>query len=120
MDDCIFCKIIKGELPSKKIYEDNLVIAFLDINPVKPGHTLVIPKVHTLDIQTIDDNSLMVIMKIVKKISKAIQEKLNADGYTILQNNGIAEDVKHFHIHIIPKYKNDIKMSLDDVYKKLT
>ena len=119
MNNCTFCKIINGDIPCRKIYEDDIVIAFLDINPVTPGHTLVIPKVHTLDIQTIDKNTLIRIIEIVKKLSEDIKEKLNADGYTILQNNGIAEDVKHFHMHIIPKYKNNINLSLDDVFKKI-
>ncbi len=118
--ECIFCKIINGEIPSKKIYEDENVLAFLDINPSSPGHTLVVPKRHILDFQEIDDDDLLNLMKICKNLSKKIVSVLDADGYSILQNNGIAQDVKHFHLHIIPKYSNDKTMDIDEVYKKIT
>ena len=118
--ECIFCKIINGEIPSKKIYEDENVLAFLDINPSSPGHTLVVPKRHILDFQEIDDDDLLNLMKICKNLSKKIISALDADGYSILQNNGIAQDVKHFHLHIIPKYSNDKTMDIDEVYKKIT
>ena len=118
--ECIFCKIINGEIPSKKIYEDENVLAFLDINPSSPGHTLVVPKKHILDFQEIDDDDLLNLMKICKNLSKKIVSVLDADGYSILQNNGIAQDVKHFHLHIIPKYSNDKTMDIDEVYKKIT
>ena len=118
--ECIFCKIINGEIPSKKIYEDENVLAFLDINPSSPGHTLVVPKKHILDFQEIDDDDLLNLMKICKNLSKKIVSVLDADGYSILQNNGIAQDVKHFHLHIIQKYSNDKTMDIDEVYKKIT
>lgn len=118
--ECIFCKIIKGEILSKKIYEDEKVLAFLDINPMSPGHTLIIPKKHTLDIQSIDKDELIYILGVVRKLSIEITDKMMADGYSIIQNNGIAQDVKHFHIHIIPRYKNKIEMDTDMVYKKIT
>lgn len=118
--ECIFCKIIKGEIPCKKIYEDEKVLAFLDINPMSPGHTLVIPKKHTLDSQTIDKDELIYILDVVRKLSINITNKMGADGYSIIQNNGIAQDVKHFHIHIIPRYKNKIEMDTDMAHKKIT
>ena len=118
--ECIFCKIIKGEIPSKKIYEDERVLAFLDINPMSPGHTLVIPKKHTLDSQTIDKDELIYILYVVRKLSIDITNKMGADGYSIIQNNGIAQDVKHFHIHIIPRYKDKIEMDTDMAHKKIT
>lgn len=118
--ECIFCKIINSEIPSKKIYEDENVLAFLDINPSSPGHTLVVPKRHIVDLQEIDDDDLLNLMKICKNLSKKIVSVLDADGYSILQNNGIAQDVKHFHLHIIPKYSNDKTMDIDEVYKKIT
>lgn len=117
--DCIFCKIINGEIPSYKIYEDELIYAFLDINPLSIGHTLVIPKKHTLDVFSISKEELDYILESAKKISKLLKESLGADGMTFAMNTGIAEEVKHFHLHIIPKYKNEVKMDLDEVYKKI-
>ena len=116
----IFCIIISGEITSKKIHEYENVLASLDINPSSPGHTLVVPKRHILDFQEIDDDDLLNLMKICKNLSKKIVSVLDADGYSILQNNGIAQDVKHFHLHIIPKYSNDKTMDIDEVYKKIT
>ena len=118
--DCIFCKIIKGEIPSYKIYEDEVIYAFLDINPSSIGHTLIIPKEHTLDITTIDNNTLNHIMSKSKDIAKLLTTKLNADGFTLQQNNGFVQEVKHFHLHIIPKYLNKYEISIEEVYKKIT
>ena len=118
--ECIFCKIANGEIPSKKIYEDDEVMAFLDINPLMPGHTLIVPKEHTLDFQSISMNKLMKIMDVAKMLSDKIVNKMEADGYTLIQNNGIVQDVKHFHLHIIPKYENKKEIDLDEVYKKIT
>ena len=118
--DCIFCKIVKGEIPSYKIYEDDIVLAFLDINPYAPGHTLIIPKEHTLDVSTISLDTLNHIMKVARDVSKLVTERLNADGYTLIQNNGFVQEVKHFHLHIIPKYKKNTDMDIKEVYKKVT
>lgn len=118
--DCIFCKIIAGEIPSYKIYEDDLVLAFLDINPYNPGHTLIIPKKHTLDIYSIDNELLMHIMNKARDIAKLVTEKLGADGFTLIQNNGFVQEVKHFHLHMIPKYKKKLEMDIEEVYKKIT
>ena len=117
--DCVFCKIISGDIPCYKIYEDNDVLAFLDINPVEPGHTLIIPKKHTLDFISIDNDVLNKILYKAKDISLLLTNKLNADGFTLVQNNGIAQEVKHFHLHVIPKYENKFKMKIEDVYNKL-
>ena len=118
--DCIFCKIVKGEIPSYKIYEDELIVALLDANPVFPGHTLIIPKKHTLDINSIDEEILCHIMKKAKDIANVIVSALEADGFTLIQNNGFVQEVKHYHLHIIPKYKKKIVMTNDEVYKKIT
>lgn len=117
--ECIFCKIANGEIPSKKIYEDDEIIAFLDINPLTPGHTLIVPKEHTLDFQSISMDKLMKIMNVARGLSQKIVDKMGAQGYTLIQNNGIAQDVKHFHLHIVPKYKDKLEMSVDEVYKKI-
>lgn len=103
--DCIFCKIGAGEIPSFKIYEDELVLAYLDINPFSEGHTLVIPKSHTAGLLDTDDAMLMELIKKVKKIASHIKTALPCDGFNILQNNGEAagQTVKHIHFHIIPR-----------------
>ena len=118
--NCIFCKIIIGEIPSYKIYEDNDILAFLDINPVQPGHTLIIPKKHTLDVTTIDNDLLMKIFDKAKDIAQILNDKMNADGFTLVQNNGIAQEVKHFHLHVIPKYNKKVTMTIEDVYNRIT
>lgn len=118
--ECIFCKIINGEIPSYKVYEDNDFLAFLDINPTSPGHTLLIPKNHTKDLESIDDNSLSKIILKTKELSKIIIDKLDANGYSICQNNGICQEIKHFHIHIIPKYTKKINLTVEEVHKKIT
>lgn len=106
----IFCKIIKGEIPSYTIYEDDIVKIFLDVNPLVNGHSLVVPKKHFKDIYDIDDKTLMHILNVAKKISPEIEKKLNADGITLTQNNGLYQEVKHFHLHIKPQYKEKQKM----------
>jgi len=114
--NCIFCKIINGEIPSYKIYEDDIVLAFLDINPDSNGHTLIIPKQHFQDIDDIDEKVLNHIMKIAKDIKNILYEKLNCDGLTLIQNNGLIQEVKHFHLHLKPYYENENKMSIEEIY----
>ena len=118
--DCIFCKIVKGEIPSYKVYEDDKIFAFLDINPYAPGHTLIIPKEHTLDITTIPSETLNHIMNKAGDIAKMVTEKLKAPGFTFIQNNGFVQEVKHFHLHMIPKYMKNVEMDVKDVYEKIT
>lgn len=103
--DCIFCKIIKGEIPCLKLYENEKVLAFLDINPDTDGHTLIIPKKHFKDLDDIDDETLLSINNTSKKIKKMLEKKLNCDGISLLQNNGEVQEVKHYHMHIKPYYK---------------
>jgi histidine triad (HIT) family protein len=108
MENCIFCKIVKGEIPSEKIYEDEMVLAFLDAGPVNLGHTLVVPKKHFENIYDLEENTLAHLMKIVKKISIALK-KFGADGVNITMNNDRAagQVVFHSHIHIIPRLVGD-------------
>lgn len=117
---CLFCKIIAGDIPSYTIYEDTKVKCFLDINPDSNGHTLIIPKKHYLDLSEIDNDTLMHIMDIARLLRKTLEEKLNIDGLTLIQNNGDVQEVKHFHLHLKPYYNNkqDI-ISVEDIYKKL-
>jgi len=107
--DCIFCKIIAGEIPSFKVYEDEDSLAFLDIAPVNPGHTLVIPKKHYVNMEEIPEEELCKVMKTVKKVGKAIKNGLGAAGYNIVSNNDpiAGQIVPHLHWHIIPRIEND-------------
>ena len=117
--DCLFCKIINKEIPSYKIYEDEIVYAFLDINPDSVGHTLIVPKKHYLDLNDIDINTLKHIMNIAKLLKKRIEEKLNCDGLTLIQNNGEIQEIKHFHLHLKPFYINKKDKTLEEVYELL-
>ena len=118
--DCIFCKIVKGEIPSYKVYEDDKIMAFLDINPYAPGHTLIIPKEHTLNLETISEDTLNHIINKARDIAKLVTTRLNAPGYTLIQNNGFVQEVKHFHLHVIPKYRENFEMNIKDIYEKIT
>lgn len=108
-EDCIFCKIIAGDIPSAKVYEDEHVYAFLDISQVSKGHTLVIPKKHARNIYDTSDDVAAELFARIPKISKAIKTSYNPDGLNILVNNEKAADqsVFHLHIHLIPKYKDN-------------
>lgn len=118
--DCIFCKIVNGEIPSYTLYEDELVKVFLDVNPDVNGHTLIIPKKHYTDLFDIDNNTLMHIMDVAKKIDKILSDKLHTDGLTLVQNNGLKQEVKHFHLHLKPQYKKEgKKLSPEEVYNIL-
>jgi histidine triad (HIT) family protein len=132
-NDCLFCKIAKGEIPSKKVYEDRDVIAFLDINPATPGHTLVVPKKHAEDMTTADEKDLEKTIAVVKKIVARQKERLGAQGVNVMQNNGHAAGqlVAHLHFHVIPRFANDnviIKFSrtnineneMEEIRKKLS
>lgn len=114
MEDCIFCKIAKNEIPSYKIYEDDYVMAFLDISQVSNGHTLVIPKKHFKDIFEIDEESMVKTFKVVNKLAKDIVEKLGANGVNIINNNKsvAGQTVFHFHVHIVPRYDENDKLLL--------
>ena len=109
MDSCIFCKIIKGELPSFKVYEDEKTLAFLDIRPVHAGHTLVVPKKHSLNIFDISPEDWTSVAEVVRSLATAIDTAVNADGVNIAMNNRehAGQVVPHAHVHIIPRFKND-------------
>ena len=109
MENCLFCKIIKGEIPSYKVYEDDDVLAFLDINPVNPGHTLIIPKQHYLTLLDIPVELAQKIIIVAKKITPAILSAVNADAFNLGLNQGqiAGQVVDHFHLHIMPRLEND-------------
>lgn len=104
--DCIFCKIINEEIPSYTIYEDDVVKCFLDVNPESNGHTLIIPKKHYTALKDIPINTLTHIMECAKKMEIYLEEKLHYDGLRLVQNNGFIQEVKHYHLHLIPIYKD--------------
>ena len=107
--DCIFCKIVNGEIPSKKVYEDENVIAILDISQATKGHTLVIPKKHIESIFDLDDQTGRDLFEAVIKTTNILKNKLGFKDVNLLNNNGslAGQVVNHYHIHIIPRYGND-------------
>lgn len=109
MSDCIFCQIIKGELPCVKVYEDAEILAFLDIHPVNLGHTLMVPKAHYVNILDTPDEVLAKLMATVKKIAPAILKAVNADSFNLGVNNGAVagQVIFHTHFHIMPRYERD-------------
>ncbi|MDD6323902.1 MAG: HIT domain-containing protein [Bacilli bacterium] len=116
----IFCKIANNEIPSYTLYEDDIVKIFLDVNPDVNGHTLIIPKKHFKDLFDIDEKTLIHIINKAKEIEKLLKEKLNIDGLTLVQNNGCVQEVKHFHLHLKPSYKNKEKLlSVEEIYNIL-
>ncbi len=127
MNDCIFCKIIKGEIPSYTIYEDEKMKAFLDVNPVSNGHVLLIPKKHYKNFLDTPDELIKEMYHIIKtKIYPLLEEKLQITGLSICQ---IGKDVNHYHIHLIPQYENeefDFKYNkenikdVEEIYNKLS
>lgn len=118
--DCLFCKIIGGDIPSYTIFEDELVKVFLDINPNTNGHSLIIPKKHFTDIDDINNDTLIHIMDVARYVKKLLINKLNCDGVQLIQNNGDCQEVKHYHLHVQPYYSNKQELlDVVDVYNKL-
>lgn len=109
MEDCIFCKIIKGEIPSAKLFEDNDVLAFLDIMPANKGHTLVIPKKHYELLTDIPNKELSRLMEELKRITEAVIKATNAEGFNVFMNNKkiAGQLVPHAHFHIVPRFTDD-------------
>ncbi len=126
--ECLFCKIINGEIPSEKIYEDDKVMVFLDINPTTNGDSLIVPKEHYKDFLNVPEDILVHINNVIKKLYPIYQEKLKCEGLTICHNTDYGQEIKHFHIHFIPRYKidevkhlsnKDILLDLKEIQKKL-
>jgi len=109
MEDCIFCKIVKGEVPCYKIYESEKAIAFLDNNPRAKGHTLVIPKNHFENIHDIPEQELEDVILAVKEVAKILEERLSPIGIGLLQRNGkgAGQEVMHLHFHLVPSFEGD-------------
>lgn len=108
-DDCIFCKLANGEIPTNALYEDDIVKVIFDANPAAKGHVLILPKEHFDNIYELDDDTAAYVFKVAAKISRSYKKALDFDGLNIVQNNGEAagQTVFHFHMHIIPRIKGD-------------
>ena len=108
-DDCIFCKFANGVFPTNKIYEDDDFTVILDAAPANKGHALILPKQHFANLFEIDDAVSAKVMPLAKKIATALKDELNCDGINVVQNNGesAGQTVFHFHVHVIPRFKND-------------
>ena len=108
-DDCIFCKILAGEIPSTTVYEDDSFKAILDVNPAARGHVIILPKIHAANLYELPDEVASKIMVVAKKIAIALKETYHCDGINVLQNNGEAsgQTVFHLHVHVIPRFAGD-------------
>lgn len=120
MNECIFCKIIEGEIPSKKLYEDDKVIVIMDVNPVVDGHSLIIPKVHVTDFKEMTPELIAHVYSVASEITDMLMDKLGAKGLTLGVNYGETQVVKHFHMHLLPDYTiKEKSRSVDEVYEIL-
>lgn len=108
-DNCIFCKLANGDIPTRSIYEDDDFNVILDMGPATRGHALILPKNHSANLYELPDEEAGKVMKLAKKLATEMTEKLGCDGFNLVQNNGEAagQTVFHFHLHLIPRYKDD-------------
>lgn len=108
-DNCIFCKIANGDIPSKTLYEDEAFRVILDLGPATKGHALIIPKDHYKNLYELPEDTASRVMLLAKKMAAQMTDKLHCDGFNLVQNNGevAGQTVLHFHMHLIPRYKDD-------------
>jgi len=108
-DDCIFCKLANGDIPTNVVYEDEDFTVIMDAAPATKGHSLILPKEHYANIYELDEEIAGKVFKLAKKLASEMTEKLGCDGFNIVQNNGetAGQTVFHFHMHLIPRYEND-------------
>jgi len=113
-DDCIFCKIANGEIPSRTLYEDDRFRVILDLAPMAKGHALILPKEHFADIYELPEEWCADAMKLAKKMAVKMTQKLGCQGFNIMQNNGVVagQTVFHFHLHLIPRYEGEQEQSV--------
>jgi len=109
-NNCIFCKIIAGEIPSATVYEDDDFKVIMDIFPAAKGHTIILPKKHTANLFELDDDTATKALIVARKVATAMQTELNCEGINLLQNNGeiAGQTIFHFHIHLIPRFRGDL------------
>lgn len=108
-DDCIFCKLANGDIPTNTVYEDDDFRVFLDASPATRGHCLIVPKEHCNDLEDLDEKTAAKVLPLAKKIMKLLKDKLGWDGFNVVQNNRAlaGQSVFHFHMHLIPRYEGD-------------
>lgn len=108
-DDCIFCKLANGVIPTNSIYEDENFKVILDMGPATKGHALILPKEHADNLYELPDETAAKILPLAKKLALSMREKLHTDGLNVVQNNGevAGQTVMHYHLHLIPRYQND-------------
>ncbi len=109
MSECVFCKIVAGQIPSAKVYEDEFTLAFMDIGEVSPGHVLVAVKPHVDSIYGLDDALAAAVFRTAARVARAVRNAYSPDGVTLYQANGVAagQTVFHFHLHLVPRYARD-------------
>ena len=117
--DCIFCKIVQGESPCRKVYEDNLIIGIMDIDPYCDGHILLIPKKHYTDMMELDEAVLTHINHVAKELTPMIMKKLGKVSMTVSYNYNKKQKVKHFHMHLLPNIDDDPQEDVENIYQKL-
>lgn len=107
--DCLFCKIVAGEIPAVKVHEDEMTMAFMDSSPGTRGHLLVVPREHVADIHAITETDLGAVARTAQRMAGRIVERLGADGVNVIQNSGAAawQSVLHYHVHVVPRYQDD-------------
>jgi histidine triad (HIT) family protein len=107
--DCVFCKIVAGELPATIVAEDERTVAFMDISPATRGHALVVPRAHAADVHEIDPADLQAVAVAAQRLAARVRDRLGADGVNLLNSSGAAawQTVFHFHLHVIPRYESD-------------
>lgn len=121
MKDCIFCKIIKGDVPSKNIYEDEIVKVIMNINPEQNGDLLILLKRHATDFTKLNDEDVTHINKVLKDMAELVKEKLECTGFEVITNSGTCQEIKHFHVHLTPGYEPEQPIvDIDIMYDKLT
>jgi histidine triad (HIT) family protein len=132
-EDCIFCKLANGDIPTRTVYEDQEFRVILDMSPISRGHSLILPKEHMSDLYELSANSAQKIIPLAQKIAVHMRDKLGCDGLNLLQNNGEAagQTISHFHLHMIPRYAGNgnalhfqpqeaTPQELDDILRQLT
>lgn len=116
--DCLFCKIINGEINSYPLYEDDIVKVILDAFPQSNGHMLIIPKKHIMDFTLMDNDTLSHINDVAKMMSKKIFDVLKPQGLSLVVNYGSVQAIKHYHLHLIPKYEKSSMIDVQEIYNK--
>ena len=108
-DNCIFCRILNGDIPSRKVFEDDDFCVIMDVDPATKGHCLILPKEHYANLLAMPDELAARVLPLAKKVAAHLQETLGCDGINLVQNNGetAGQTVFHFHMHLIPRYKED-------------